>query len=153
MTKDTQLTLRIRSDLKKQLESVAEREGRSVAQVCEVFLEAGFENYKKEGTKLLQRFLTTKSQHPRTDKVVCCEGISRLASWLRIERFRDLICTRRTLIGACLRESAGDRGSSSSKDVASCVNFGRLVDPPHMDLLFAFSGLSDVVEACIRMRP
>lgn len=58
MKKDTQLTFRIRSDLKKQLESVAEREGRSVAQVCEAFLEASFENYKKEGTKLLQRFLT-----------------------------------------------------------------------------------------------
>ena len=57
MKKDTQLAFRISSDLKKRLESVAEREGRSVAQVCEVFLEAGFENYKKEGTKLLQRFL------------------------------------------------------------------------------------------------
>jgi predicted HicB family RNase H-like nuclease len=64
MKKDTQLTLRIRSDLKKQLESVAEREGRSVAQVCEAFLEASFENYKKEGTKLLQRFLAhQKSTH------------------------------------------------------------------------------------------
>jgi hypothetical protein len=60
MKKDTQLTFRIRSDLKKQLESVAEREGRSVAQVCEVFLEASFENYKKEGTRLLQRFLSQR---------------------------------------------------------------------------------------------
>ena len=65
MKKDTQLTFRIRSDLKKQLESVAEREGRSVAQVCEVFLEAGFENYKKEGTKLLQRFLTHQKSTPK----------------------------------------------------------------------------------------
>ena len=57
MKKDTQFTFRVRSDLKKKLESVAEREGRSVAQVCDVFLEAGFESYKKEGTKLLQRLL------------------------------------------------------------------------------------------------
>jgi hypothetical protein len=66
MKKDTQLTLRIRSDLKKQLESVAEREGRSVAQVCEVFLEASFENYKKEGTRLLQRFLTQRRSTPKS---------------------------------------------------------------------------------------
>ena len=67
MKKDTQLTVRIRSDLKRQLEVVAEREGRSVAQVCEVFLEASFENYKKEGTKLLQRFLAQRKPTQKGD--------------------------------------------------------------------------------------
>ena len=57
MTKDTRFTLRIRSDLKKELETIAAREGRSVAQVCEAFLKAGSESYKKKGSGFLQRFL------------------------------------------------------------------------------------------------
>jgi hypothetical protein len=57
MTKDTRFTLRIRSDLKKELEAIAAREGRSVAQVCEAFLKAGSESYKKKGSSFLQRFL------------------------------------------------------------------------------------------------
>lgn len=62
MRKDTQFTLRMPNDLKKELEVVAAHEGRSVAQICEVFLRVGSEVYKKEGTKLLQRFLTLRRQ-------------------------------------------------------------------------------------------
>ena len=58
MRKDTRLSFRVGSDLKKTLEAVAAIEGRSVAQVCEVFLKAGSEVYKNEGTRLLQRFLS-----------------------------------------------------------------------------------------------
>jgi len=58
MKKDTQLTFRIRSDLKKELETIAAREGRSVAQVCEAFLKAGTQSYKKKGSAFLQRFLS-----------------------------------------------------------------------------------------------
>jgi hypothetical protein len=57
MKKDTQLTFRIRSDLKKELETIAAREGRSVAQVCEAFLKAGSESYKKKGSGFVQRLL------------------------------------------------------------------------------------------------
>jgi hypothetical protein len=57
MRKDTRLSFRIRSDLKKTLEAIAAAEGRSVAQICDVFLKAGSESYKKEGTRFLQRFL------------------------------------------------------------------------------------------------
>jgi hypothetical protein len=57
MKKDTQLTFRIRSDLKKELETIAAREGRSVAQVCEAFLKAGSESYKKKGPGFVQRLL------------------------------------------------------------------------------------------------
>lgn len=60
MRKDTRFTLRIQSDLKKELETIAAREGRSVAQVCEVFLKVGSEIYKKEGTRLVQRFLAQR---------------------------------------------------------------------------------------------
>ena len=58
MKKDTRLTFRVRSDLKKELEAIAAREGRSVAQVCEAFLKAGSEIYGKEGSKYLQRYLS-----------------------------------------------------------------------------------------------
>ena len=57
MKKDTQFTLRIRTELKKELQAIAADEGRSVAQICEVFLRAGAEGYKKEGVKFLRRFI------------------------------------------------------------------------------------------------
>jgi hypothetical protein len=55
--KDTSLNLRIRSELKKRLESAAASEGRSVAQICEAFLQAGLATYEKEGAKYISRFL------------------------------------------------------------------------------------------------
>jgi hypothetical protein len=58
MKKDTRLTFRVRSDLKKDLETIAAREGRSVAQICDAFLKAGSEAYKNQGSKFLQRFLS-----------------------------------------------------------------------------------------------
>jgi hypothetical protein len=57
MKKDAQLTFRIQTDLKRELEAIAASEGRSVGQVCEAFLKASCENYKKKGTVLLKRFL------------------------------------------------------------------------------------------------
>ncbi len=62
MKKDTRLSFRVRSDLKNNLESIAAREGRSVAQICEAFLKAGSETYKKSGPKYLQRFLSRQKK-------------------------------------------------------------------------------------------
>jgi hypothetical protein len=62
MAKETRLSIRIRSDLKKSLEAIAARERRSVAQICETFLEAGAEHYKKEGTKYIQRRFLAHTQ-------------------------------------------------------------------------------------------
>ncbi len=62
MAKDTRLSIRIRSDLKKSLEAIAARERRSVAQICETFLDAGAEAYKKEGSKYIQRRLVSHTQ-------------------------------------------------------------------------------------------
>jgi hypothetical protein len=62
MKKDTRLSFRVRSDLKNSLEAIAAREGRSVAQVCEAFLKAGSETYKKRGPKYLQRFLSRQKK-------------------------------------------------------------------------------------------
>jgi hypothetical protein len=60
MKKDAQLTFRIQSALKGELEAIAASEGRSVGQVCEAFLKASCENYKKTGTKLLKHFLAQR---------------------------------------------------------------------------------------------
>jgi len=58
MKKDTRLTFRVRSELKEKLENIAAHEGRSVAQICEAFLEAGSNIYKKEGAAFLQPFVS-----------------------------------------------------------------------------------------------
>jgi hypothetical protein len=57
MKKDSRLTFRVRSDLKKDLENIAAHEVQSVARICEAFLLAGSDAYKKEGAKFLQRLL------------------------------------------------------------------------------------------------
>ena len=57
MKKDARLTFRVRSGLKKHVEEIANREGQSVAQICEAFLLAGSEAYKKQGSKFVQRML------------------------------------------------------------------------------------------------
>ena len=57
MRKDTRLTFRVSSNLKKEVETIANREGQSVARICEAFIMAGSNAYKKEGGKLLQRML------------------------------------------------------------------------------------------------
>jgi hypothetical protein len=57
MKKDMRFTFRIGSDLKKDLELIAARESRSVAQICDAFLKAGSETYKKRGSKYLQHLL------------------------------------------------------------------------------------------------
>jgi hypothetical protein len=50
----------VHSDLKKALETIAAQEGRSVAQICEAFLKAGSEAYRKKGSKSLEQFLSRK---------------------------------------------------------------------------------------------
>jgi len=62
MRKDTRLTFRVHSSLKKDLEAIADREGRSVAQVCDAFLKASSEIYIKKGPKFLQRFLSRQQK-------------------------------------------------------------------------------------------
>jgi predicted DNA-binding protein len=62
MRKDTALSFRIPSMLKAEVEALAMKEGRSIAQVCEAFIRAGLENYKKEGAKYFQRFLSRRKE-------------------------------------------------------------------------------------------
>jgi hypothetical protein len=65
MKKDSQFTLRIPSNLKIQLEEIASSEGRSTAQICEAFLKAGTDNYRKKGSKFIKGFIAQqKKEHP-----------------------------------------------------------------------------------------
>ena len=57
MRKDTRLTFRVSSHLKKDVEAIAAREGQSVAKICEAFIVAGSDAYKKRGKKFLQEML------------------------------------------------------------------------------------------------
>jgi predicted transcriptional regulator len=65
--KDTRLNFRIRSELKKKLESVAAAEARSVSQICEAFLQAGLNAYEKEGAKYIRRLLARHGDLPQGD--------------------------------------------------------------------------------------
>jgi predicted transcriptional regulator len=64
MKKDSRLTLRVNSHLKKNVEAIAFREGQSVARICEAFLIAGSDAYKKQGKKFLQRMLGRLGTNP-----------------------------------------------------------------------------------------
>jgi hypothetical protein len=57
MKKDTRLTFRVTADLKRDVESIAAREGQSVARICEAFIMAGSDVYKRQGTKSLRLML------------------------------------------------------------------------------------------------
>jgi len=64
MRKDARLTFRVHSTLKKSIEGIAAREGRSVAQICDAFLKIGSEMYSRNGPKYLQRFLSRQKKEP-----------------------------------------------------------------------------------------
>jgi len=64
MAKETRLTFRVQAELKKSLEAIADREARSVAQICEAILKDGADAYEREGSKYLQR-LIARQGHAR----------------------------------------------------------------------------------------
>jgi hypothetical protein len=55
--KDAPLAFRIPAELKQDLLQIADKEARSMSQVCEIILRIGAEQYKKEGPRFLQRYL------------------------------------------------------------------------------------------------
>jgi len=57
MKKNAPLAFRIPSELKKRLEQIANREVRSISQICEILLTIGADGYAKEGSKYLTRYL------------------------------------------------------------------------------------------------
>lgn len=58
MAKETRLTFRVRSELKKSLEVIAEKEARSVAQICEMILQSAVKVYEKEGSKYFYKLIS-----------------------------------------------------------------------------------------------
>ena len=63
-TKNEQIGFRLPADLKKELQDVAKREGRTLSQICEMFVAGGLDTYKKEGPRYLQRLLTRQKKEP-----------------------------------------------------------------------------------------
>ena len=57
MKKDAKIGFRIPSELKRELAQIAKTEGRSLAQVCEVFLRAGTSSYKRQGSSYMKAFV------------------------------------------------------------------------------------------------
>jgi hypothetical protein len=55
--KDQRIGIRVPTDLKALLTQIANKEGRSLAQVCELLLRGGIQAYEREGTKYLHRIL------------------------------------------------------------------------------------------------
>jgi hypothetical protein len=56
-TKNEQLGFRLSADLKRELHEIAKREGRTLSQICEIFVYGGMEAYRKEGSRYVQRLL------------------------------------------------------------------------------------------------
>jgi hypothetical protein len=60
MPKDERIGFRVPAEIKKVLSEIAKKEGRSLAQICELFLRGGVSAYKSEGTKYILRILAAK---------------------------------------------------------------------------------------------
>ena len=56
--KDERIGFRVSSEVKAALLQIAKKEGRSLAQVCELFLRGGILEYEKDGSGYLHRLLT-----------------------------------------------------------------------------------------------
>jgi hypothetical protein len=55
--KDERIGFRVSGEIKAALLQVAKKEGRSLAQVCELLLKGGIHEYEREGSKYLHRFV------------------------------------------------------------------------------------------------
>ena len=55
--KDERIGFRVSSEIKIALLQIAKKEGRSLAQVCELLLRGGIHEYEREGPRYLHRFV------------------------------------------------------------------------------------------------
>jgi hypothetical protein len=55
--KDERIGFRVSSEIKTALLQIARKEGRSLAQVCELLLRGGINEYEREGSSYLHRLL------------------------------------------------------------------------------------------------
>lgn len=56
-SKDERIGFRVPSEVKNALLQIAKKEGRSLAQICELLLRGGINEYGKEGSGYLQRLI------------------------------------------------------------------------------------------------
>ena len=56
--KDERIGFRVSGEIKAALLQIAKKEGRSLAQVCEILLRGGISEYEKDGPNYLHRLLT-----------------------------------------------------------------------------------------------
>jgi hypothetical protein len=61
-TKNKQIGFRLPANLKKELQEVAIREGRTLSQICEIFVSGGLEAYGKEGPEYLQSLVSRQKK-------------------------------------------------------------------------------------------
>ena len=64
MTKDETIGIRVPAELKRALIQIAKKEGRSLAQLCEILLRGAAASYKEEGAAYLQRLLSRQRKEP-----------------------------------------------------------------------------------------
>jgi hypothetical protein len=57
MAKDAPLAFRITTELKQKLQEIAEAEGRSISQICGIFLWAGVDFYEESGPNFVRKTL------------------------------------------------------------------------------------------------
>jgi hypothetical protein len=62
MTKEDRIGVRVPAELKRELIQIAKNEGRSLAQVCEIFLRGGVLSYKNDGPKYLNRLVSRQKK-------------------------------------------------------------------------------------------
>jgi predicted DNA-binding protein len=62
MTKNERIGVRLPAEMKRTLSQIARKEGRSLAQICEIFLRGGIASYRKEGAKHLKHFLSRQKK-------------------------------------------------------------------------------------------
>jgi hypothetical protein len=60
--KDERIGFRISSEVKVSLRQIAKREGRSLAQICDLLLRGGIYEYDKGGSKYLNRFVALREK-------------------------------------------------------------------------------------------
>jgi hypothetical protein len=64
MAKDDRIGIRVPAELKRALVQIAKKEGRSLAQLCEILLRGAAASYKDEGPPYLVRLLSRqKKEH------------------------------------------------------------------------------------------
>jgi hypothetical protein len=61
-TKKNFVAFRIPPELKKQIQEIADREARSVSQICGLLLIDGVEAYKRDGAKFMRRLVSRQRQ-------------------------------------------------------------------------------------------